>query len=366
MLLYDSTQVVLSQYLNNTEQLMNKLLTKEFAGVATIRVASDLGFPHDVIRIAGGFATGAYVEWTSNIPFVPVDTCVNVCTASFFEVHEDISEVFNEENLTFVKNRLAQGIYISNFHRGNHFIAYLKSINTGKRYLLLHSSANEFKENFNGLYPIEGNWYFDKIKTFSDGHSYLRYLDGREAEVFCSVAEGLYRFNEIRHEFIAHVILADHNAVYYPCHYHHYGMPTNNSVAMGCHLIQNGEIAPVLSLPGENIYMVKFISTAESSLKISESQFLTPHGWGKRHTGTPKISLDLKNNRFSLDDENYEIRFGTSLRAHPNLELRDFETNSSTRKENFFSLLSSIYNYEVTDEFEQIASWNKAGVKRWK
>lgn len=57
MVHYDETQKVLEQYLMSTEMLMNELLSEQFSGCAQIKFASDLGFPHDVIRIAGGFAT---------------------------------------------------------------------------------------------------------------------------------------------------------------------------------------------------------------------------------------------------------------------------------------------------------------------
>lgn len=366
MIWYDSTQSVLMDYLSDTEQLMGKLLSKNFSGTARIKTVSDLGFPHDVIRIAGGFATGVFVDWTTNIPFVPVDTCVNVCSVSFFEIKDDIKHLFNDDYFNSVKRKLDNGIYISNFHRGNHFISYLNSVVDGKKYLLLHSSANEYKENFNGLYPVEGNWYFDRIKVFSDGQSYVRYIDGKDAEVFYSIAKGLYEFNEIRHEFIAHVILGEYQENVSPLHFHHYGMPTNTSIAMGCHLSTQDEISPILTLPGESLYMIKYSRVKDKSLMLSDKQFLTPHGWGKRHINTPKMALNLKDNMFTLDEQNYGIRFGTSLRSHPNLELRDFGATSLTRKENFFNYLSKLYEYEIVDEFEQIASWNKAGIKIWR
>ena len=365
MICYDSSQNILIDYLSGTEQLMGKLLSKKFSGSARIKTVSDLGFPHDVIRIAGGFATGVFVDWDTNMPFVPVDTCVNVCSVSFFEIKDDIKHLFCEEYVNSVKRKLDNSIYISNFHRGNHFISYLNSVTDGKKYLLLHSSANEYKDNFNGLYPVEGNWYFDRIKFFSDGQSYIRYIDGREAELFYSIAKGLYEFNETRHEFIAHVILGDYQEDVSPLHFHHYGMPTNNSIAMGCHLTTQNEILPILTLPGERVYMIKYSRVKDESLMLSDKQFLTPHGWGKRHIDIPKMVLNLKENIFSLDEQNYEIRFGTSLRSHPNLELRDFGATPLVRKENFFNYLSKLYEYKIVGEFEQIASYNKAGIKIW-
>lgn len=365
MIPYDETQKVLEQYLINTEMILNELLSEYFSGFAKIRVTTDLGFPHDVVRIAGGFATGAYVNWVSERPFVPVDTCVNVCSTSFFEINVDILSMFTENYMNSVKSRLSNGIYLSNFHRGNHFISYVQSCITGKIFLVLHSSANEFKDNFNGLYPVQNNWYFDKIKTYSNGRTYIKYLDNKDAEMFCKLADGLYEFNEIRHEFIAQTILGGLHNVMGLQHFHHYGMPTSNSVVMGSHIVKDGDVAPVLTMPGENIYMVRFNSVKDKSLMINDNQFITPHGWGKRHKSSPRISLDLPRNKFILDDNEYDIKFGTSLRDHPNLELRSFEKQYLDGKDSFFSYLKKMYNFEIVDEMKQIASWNKKGVIVW-
>lgn len=365
MIFCDETQRVLHKYLLGTEVLMNELLTKSFSGSAKIRVSTDLGFPHDIIRIAGGFATGVYVSWSSNRPFVPIDTCVNVCSVSYFEITKDIRDFFTDDYMNLVKSRLSKGIYISNFHRGNHFIAYVKSQITGKLYLVLHSSANEFKDNFNGLYPVPGNWYFDRIKTYSNGRSYIRYIENKDAEMFYKMAEGLYKFNEIRHEFVGNEILQGLQDVVNIQHFHHYGMPSLNSVVMGSHILKNDMVAPILAIPGKNIYMVKFKRVKDESLLINKNEFLTPHGWGKRDKSVPQIFLNLTANEFSLDGETYEIKFGSSLRNHPNLVLRDFLRDSVCRKKCFFEYLNKIYDLEVVDEMKQIVSWNKDGIKIW-
>ena len=362
---YDSTQVVLSQYLHSTEQVLNDLLSTKFSGEARIISAPDLGFPHDVIRIAGGFLTGVYVNWSTNSPFVPVDTCVNVCSVSYLEVLDDITYLFNDRHICSLETYLSKGIYLNNFNRGNHFISYVKSKLSGKHYLVLHSSANEFKENFNGLYPVRNNWFYSHLKKFSNENSYIRYLDGNDAELFYKIAEGLYNFNEIRHEFIFNVFLHDMKYTGEVSHYHHYGMPSSKSVIMGEHLIYKNEVLPILSLPGEDIYMVKFQNVKDDTLKIDDSHYISPHGWGKRHTGVPKLYLNISENKFILDEQVYEIEFGQSLRSHPNLELRDFETSNVSRKDSFFEYLNKMYTFEIVDELSQIASWNKMGIKKW-
>ena len=241
----------------------------------------------------------------------------------------------------------------------------MRNEKNGKLYLLLHSSANEFKNNYNGLYPVSGNWYFDNIKTYKYNTRYIRYIEGRDAELFYMISKNLIQFNEVRHNFISHVFLADYTKIKNITHYHHYGMPTSSSIVMGGHIVNNHEIAPVLSLPGEKIFLIKFNRALEKELNINDNSFLTPHGWGKRHKTLPKIILDIEKNVFTLDNESYKIEFGTSLRAHPNLELRDFQNDEKNRIDNFFSYLYQLYDCEIVDIFNQLASINKSGVIKW-
>lgn len=364
MIYYDNTQRELRHYLDGTVKTFNKLLST-VNGEATIKTCLDLGFPHDVIRIAGGFATGAYVKWISDEPIIPVDTCVNVCSCSFFEIENDITDIFFDATFIEMTQKLQQGIYVNNFHRGNHFIAYMQSIKTGKLYLLLHSSASEFKSNFNGLYPVKGNWFYDRIQIFQEENSYIRYIKGKDAEIFYKLSENLVRFNENRHEFIAQLLLREKTAINAVSHYHHYYMPSENSVIMGSHIVSEGQVAPILSIPGENIYIVNFEYSKDKELYLDKTHFLTPHGWGKRHKDIPNISLDVNSRKFSLDNIIYDIEFGESLRAHPALELRDFISDSKNRKENFLEHLEKIYKYRLIDEMKQIASYNKEGVIIW-
>jgi hypothetical protein len=361
---YDRTQKVLRQYLNNTENRFNELLS-EYGGNAKIKTTLDLGFPHDVIRIAGGFATGVYVEWDSSFPIIPVDTCVNVCTCSFFEVSDNIQKIFKTVTFKELNKKLANSIYMSNFHRGNHFISFLKSQTTSKLFLLLHSSAFELERKFNGLYPIAENWYYDKIETYVNKNGYIRYISGSDAELFFKIAQHSIPFNENRHEFIAHQLLQGITKVQTVEHHHHYFMPNNHSVVMGNYVIKAGDIAPILTLPGENIYRVKFKKAKFKELYIDNEKFLVPHGWGKRHKTVPALSLDILANKFYLDKNTYDIVFGESLRDHPNLELRDFQTTTCGRKEKFFSVLGEMYEYSLIDELSQVVSYNKLGVRVW-
>ena len=113
----DLSQTVLMQYLEVTRNLFEEMLTSNgYGGSVSIVSSSDLGFPHDVIRIAGGFATGAYVQWDSKELIIPIDTCVNVCSVSFFELSEDVSNLFTDDYFKCFENQVKQSIYLLNFH----------------------------------------------------------------------------------------------------------------------------------------------------------------------------------------------------------------------------------------------------------
>ena len=85
-LLNDSTQKMLLPYVKETERLLDGLVKKyDEYGEAHIFPSLDIGFPNNVLRLAGGFATGMLVVWKSGTPLVPVDTTVNVCSSSYYE-----------------------------------------------------------------------------------------------------------------------------------------------------------------------------------------------------------------------------------------------------------------------------------------
>lgn len=84
-LLGDTTQKVLLPYLKETEILFNVALRKhDSQGFCRIYPSLDLGFPNNVQRLAGGFATGMLVTWNCGINIIPIDATVNVCTSSVF------------------------------------------------------------------------------------------------------------------------------------------------------------------------------------------------------------------------------------------------------------------------------------------
>lgn len=358
----DNTQTLLVNYLADTENILNDLLEKEpYLGHAKIIPNLDLGFPHDVIRLAGGFATGACVLWESKIPFVPVDICMNACTVSIYELNDEALDFFCEKRFHVLLEHLAQSSYKANFHRGNHFISLLEDLVNGTHYLMMHSSAAEFETLYNGLYPVEGNYIYDNTKVYDSRGRYVRYVDGVAAEIYWKLASNLYRFNENRHDFIVAALLEKDFSIQNAEHYHHYGMPCQQIALMGCHLMHSGQKAPLLTRPGENVYLIQYENVLDKSLAVSQKNdlFVTPHGFGKHHIYETSIQVDYEKKRLQLDQYKYKIMYGESLRAHPGLEIRRISPKE------FFMHFSKVYNYRIVKEFRQLASFNKQGYIEW-
>lgn len=361
MIYLDNTQSILSSYLNNTEKIMNHLLeSKPFCGIARILTNLDLGFPHDVVRLAGGFATGICVSWQSEIPFIPIDICMNVCTVSLYELGDYVD--LKEEEFKKLTKNLNASSYISNFHRGNHFISLLEDIYTSKYYIMIHSSAAEFETLYNGLYPVEGNFFHSNINYYHDEGIYVRYLSGKSAELFYRLIKNAYEYNQNRHDFIINSLLGNVNLIVNCKHYHHYGMPDSNIALLGSHIIGRGQETPLLTREGENVYLIKYHDIKEKKLQLFDNKklFITPHGLGKQHCRDFKIYIDEKKKYLQLDSLQYKIKYGESLREHPGLRIRTLDMKD------YFKKLSSLYSYSILSEFKQIISYNKNGFIRWK
>lgn len=358
----DRTQAMLVDYLVETEQVLNRLLAHDhFNGHANILTNLDLGFPHDVIRLAGGFATGIAVSWYSNIPFIPIDICMNACTVSLYQLEGNDSAFFNKKSLQTWLGELSDSSYRINFQRGNHFVSLLEDIEDKKLYLMIHSSAAEFETMFNGLYPVEGNFFHQNTKVYYANNRYVRYIDGIIAELYLKISDNLYQYNENRHDFFAAALLKNPERIIQSNHYHHYGMPTHQTALLGSHLLSKGQLAPLLTRPGMNIYLIRYIDTIDNNLRIPPyfSKFITPHGWGKHHINDCRIQVDCSRGVMMLDEIEYRIKYGESLRAHPGLELRNIKSSE------YFSKFSNIYDFEIAKEFRQIASYNKSGFINW-
>jgi hypothetical protein len=363
----DNAQEFLVPYLQQSEQRLKSALRElDSTSECQIVPAADLCFPHDVIRIAGGFATGCVVEWRCSVPIIPVDTTVNIDTTSVFWLSDDISSQVDEDQFTRLQKHIeTESSYMWNFHKGNHFITFFRSRASGRPALVIHSNEKEFKYQFNGLMPVEGNWFMDSVKTFRYGDSsYIRLLIGPKAILFAEIASMLERYNIDRHRFIATVLLNSRCEVAEEYHKHHYYMPTSSSVAIGCFLCEEGETVPIFSQPGKDIHLFQATGGGNNKFRsLLGSEFLlVPHGWGKTAAGPAHVSSNGK--QFTINDLTFDIKPQVSLGTHPGLIWRDFDEDPNSPN-SLFKRMSHHTPGTVVDSLFQICGYCRGGFRRY-
>lgn len=305
----DDTQDVLLPYLSETERLLEKLVTDHDPhGWAKIIPCNDLGFPNNITRIAGGFLTGAYYNWSCAVPIVPVDATVNTCTSSVFKLDNVDFQTFDFPTFEAVVRKVCHNAmesgYAFSFESGNHFLMIAQDEN-GTYYLVLHCSAKQAKESCFGLYPSDRAWYRNKIKTIYNEEQtrYLRYIRSDTAVRFVDYANRFREFNEEMHQYIAE-LFADEvgaNISGKPNIKHHYGMPTSSSIAIGTFAVDtmsNNDsdlIVPVFSDLDKDICLYSVNRKQDKAYTppgTSQKIVLVPHGWGQVIDGIKQIYVD--------------------------------------------------------------------------
>jgi hypothetical protein len=357
----DSTQSYLLKLLNETEEILLEVLKKlDPNSKCQIVPAADLGFPHDVIRIAGGFATGCFVEWQCDTPFIPVDTTVNIDTSSVYKLEKNVIDSITPETFKCLVDKLEKSSYINNFQKGNHFISFGVAVETNEPYLIIHSNEKEFKYQFNGLMPVDGNWFMDDVITYNKGSRYIRYLTGKKAQLFFDIAKSLEEYNIIRHRFIANLV-SDFCGISYESDSHHYFMPTNSSVALGCFIAEPGDILPIFSAPGRDIHLYQVQAGGENSLQLingDKPKLIVPHGWGKRSISEP--SIEWQDENLIVNNLSFPIKPLESLGKHPDLVLREYSTNLDN-PDNYFSQINQYCPGQIVLTIKQKASFCRQG-----
>ncbi|GAB1345670.1 hypothetical protein MASR1M29_21590 [Cloacibacterium normanense] len=363
----DPAHDLLIPYINETQSMMNEAISLfDKTAVCQIVPAVDLGFPHDVIRIAGGFATGMFVEWRCNVPFIPIDTTVNIDTSSIFELEEDVSDDINELDFEKLRDKMSESSYLFNFHKGNHFISFCHSTETDKPLLIIHSNEKEFKYQFNGLMPVRGNWFMDDVKIFQKGERYLRYITGQKAELFTDMAKMLEEYNFIRHRFVANLIVGNKTKIISQKDHNHYFMPTRKSVAIGCFPVTYGDEVPIFSKLGRDIFIFKPEKGGENiltSLNSNKEYLLTPHGWGKTCEKDIEFCINYTTNEFDLSGDKYKIEPLVSLGKDKRLQIREFDTNPNNENSLFVQMRKSCPGI-VVDRIVQKCSYSQFGFNR--
>lgn len=350
--LNDNTQKEILKHLKTTSKLLSKVGTKlsETQKESMIYAMPDLGIAQNGTRMLGGFYTGACYSWNSDVPFVPVDTTVNVCGTTVYKLNQNITvQEFQKRLDNVMQNRDTYLKYTSthlpsqildsidleradkfywNYNVGNHF-AILAEQNddnselTEGQYMIVHASAIELKkDNLKyGLYPVECNWYYDDIKTIYDDNEnrYLRYIYGKKAVQFAELASMLQKINKDRNRYFCKTVLGE-LAGEEVINLSHYGMPTNNAVCIGCQWEQ--EDFTLLTAPGNDIFLVHPNVTAPNTIDLNNKKItLTPHGCGvmlKNSSDTIKYLNDgiLIGNKHFKKGESINIGNDVSVRTN--------------------------------------------------
>lgn len=354
----DETQTEILSHLQKTEFLLNKVTSKlsNTTKEATIYAMPDLGLPHNSTRMLGGFYTGAYYSWDCDIPFIPVDSTVNVCGTAVYKLSGDISVQEFKFRLDNVLNNISN--YDWNYHKGNHFISLAKS--DGKYglekglYMVVHASASEYKKHKTlGLYPEKGNWYYDDIKTekLNNENRYLRYIEGKTAEKFYTIASFLEHFNLERNRFFCEKVLGNllEKEI---LNISHYGMPNNHTVCIGVQW-QN-EKYTLLTAPSKNIYIVDPVPTNKLSL--------SPHGLGLQITNQ-NTNITYLENAFKIGDKFFNKEHNIEI----GIDSKNRGIDCSQKElENYVHKILDICPGTITGELQQLCAFSKKGFEIYK
>jgi hypothetical protein len=358
----DTTRDILSKYISTTNELIiDALKLYDSSATSKIITTMELGFPNDVIRLAGGFVTGLYVKWDAGIPFIPIDTTVNVCTTSLFKLSNDIGKKITPELIQNVHEQLLQLGFRSNFDRGNHFIIYAKSRISNQFFLILHSDT--YKEGYESMSPEINNWYFNDIKILTKGNRYLRYIIGDTAQEYYIKTKYYEKQNILKHRHVANGIVGGDAMIVDSQYLHHHYMPTPTSVLIGCYLIKQNTIIPILSSPGRPIYLYKFENSLQSNCGTDNLEFIVPHGWGRYFDGDFSIQLDLKNNILLLNNDEYSIQPKQTFKTCESIKVRSFKCSGGD--DEYLKLLQKYYTGINIDMLDQVVAYNKTGYKRF-
>jgi len=359
----DITYNNLSKYINITNNLISDALKLyDTSAKSKIITTMELGFPNDVIRLAGGFGTGLYIHWETCIPFIPIDTTVNVCTTSLFVLSNDIEEKITPVFIKNINEQILRRGFRANFDRGNHFIIYAKSRISDQYFLILHSDT--YNDGYESMSPELNNWYYNDIKMLVKGNRYLRYIIGETAQKYYNKAKSYEVENSTKHNYVANDIIGSDAVIENSQIMHHHCMPSPSSILIGCYLISTNTILPILSSPGRPIYLYRFDKSLEKQNCIDNHHFIVPHGWGRHFDGDFLLRLDLTNNTLSLNNSKFKIQPKQTFKSCESIKIRTFK--NSEKCDEYLELLQNYYTGSNIDMLDQLITYNKSGFKRFK
>ena len=374
MLLNDESQKVLLPYLWETQKLFDEAIRKHDhckESYCRIFPSLDLGFPNNIQRLAGGFATGMLVTWQCGIDIVPIDATVNVCTSSVFKLDSFKQEILKDGVTTqkFIEKCFDDATdkgYSFSFTSGNHFLIIAKDKETQEYYLVLHSSANELKKSYMGLYPVEGNWYANEIKIIEGkGGRYFRYLKDAEARHFIRMAQNFKNYNEEIHRWLAKKInngkiISESNTIMK----HHYYMPTENSIALGTFAEPVGTEVPIFSETGKNIYIFKI---GEDNWQVNlggnkGNVCIVPHGWGQKIEGIKNIKFEKKQLILELKQRSVPIE----ISSQHHIELAEKTVRRFNDGYEFLAIGKNMIQGTITKELVPCYEYSQNTIKKEK
>lgn len=322
-LLDDETQNVLLPYIKETEEMFTEAIKKHDRSehsFCRLYPSLDLGFPNNVRRLAGGFATGMLVTWNCGVDMVPIDATVNVCTSSVFKLDRiDMQWLKDPQSFydlvdEYAKQAGREKGYSFSFLSGNHFLTIAKDKDRDDYYLVLHSSANELKHSYMGLYPVEDNWYSKSIKHINGQNGrYFRYLKDEDARYFIRMAKNFQKYNEQIHQWVAERVNGGAFGNDDRWMAHHYYMPTDQSIAIGTFAEPVGAQVPMFSAYGKSVYIFE-IGPNNFQIDLGGQKgkvCLVPHGWGQKIDGIEDISVCDGKLVLRVDGKEYATRISS-------------------------------------------------------
>ena len=127
-----------------------------------------------------------------------------------------------------------------------------------------------------------------------DNERYIRYLKDKEAIRFINLARALNEQNADIHNWFAREFLGE---IFDSCiekkTYHHYGMPTDYSIAIGTYVVDTDDIVPIFSRKGYPICMFRPNDNMWGVILGNKVKHLVPHGWGQCVNISDKGASDI-------------------------------------------------------------------------
>lgn len=203
------------------------------------------------------FFNGTLAYWDTDIPFIPIEPTMNVSGISIYRLNNFMHPLQFMER---IGKALRNTKYNWNYSARDQLIALMSA--SGKeclqkgQYLLLSMPINEYQQKHmeDGIIT-PGNWFYDKIKTKIDivTGKKLDYLEGKDAEKFYSIAKRLEKYYIDRNDYFANLVLKESydKRVLLATNY---GMPTLNSVAVGCYW--QCKMYPLIVKPKNKVYLM--------------------------------------------------------------------------------------------------------------